>query len=151
MSRVAKFMALPASDRALLFKSLVPLVAMRVGLWTMPYARVRRLADWMAGAGGSSLRVDDADAKPSRERIGWAVATVSRVVPDGINCLVRAMATEVMLKRFGYESTLKFGVVKPSEGQLEAHAWLESDGIVVIGEFELDRYVTLQGQDPTGR
>ena len=97
------------------------------------------------------MRDDDAGAKPSRERIGWAVAVVSRVVPDGINCLVRAMATEIMLKRFGYESTLKFGVVKPREGLLEAHAWLESDGIVVIGEFELDRYVTLQGKDRSGR
>lgn len=151
MSSVAKFMALPASDRALLFKSLVPLVAMRVGLWTMPYTKVRHVADWMAGAGASSVRGDDARAKPSRERIGWAVATVSRLVPDGINCLMRAMATEIMLKRFGYESILKFGVVKPREGQLEAHAWLESDGVVVIGEFELDRYVTLQGKDPARR
>jgi hypothetical protein len=151
MSSVAKFMALPASDQALLLKSLVPLVAMRVGLWTMPYTRVRGLADWLSGVGGSSLREEDGIAKPSRERIGWAVATVSRVVPNGINCLVRAMATEIMLKRFGYASTLRFGVVKPGDGQLEAHAWLESDGIVVIGEFELDRFVTLQRNDPAAR
>lgn len=149
MTSLAKLMALPAPDRALLFKSLTPLVAMRVGLWTMPYAKVRKIADWMSGRG--ALRVDGADAKPSRERIGWAVATMSRVVPNGINCLVRAMATEIMLKRFGYASTLKFGVVKPGDGHLEAHAWLESDGIVVIGDFQLDRFVTLQGTDPTAR
>ena len=151
MKQITKLMALPAPDRALLFKSFTALAVMRVGLWIMPYTKVRKISDWMSGVGVGSLRAGGAHAKPSRERIGWAVATVSRVVPGGINCLVRAMATEIVLKRFGYASILKIGVVKPGDGQFEAHAWLESDGIVVIGDFQLDRFVPLQGQDPVAR
>src|SRR6266436_6958886 len=130
MNPLAKLMALPASDRALLFKSLIPLGAMRVGLWTMPYPKVRTIADWMSGTDTSSSRIEGAHKRPSPERIGWAVATMSRVVPNGINCLVRAMATDIMLRRFGYASTLKLGIAKPGDGQLEGHAWVESDGIV---------------------
>lgn len=151
MKLINKFMALPASDQALLFKSLTPLVAMRFGLWTLPYTRVRVIADWMTAHGRTSSRTNASDTKPSREKIAWAVATASRIVPGGSNCLVRAMATEIILKRYGYASTLKIGVAKPAAGQFEAHAWLESDGIVVIGDFQLDRFVPLKGQDPPAR
>ncbi len=151
MKLITKFMALPVSERVLLFKSLTPLVAMRVGLWTLPYARVRAVADWMTRHGRTSSHSDAGETKPSREKIAWAVATASRIVPGGINCLVRAMATEIILKRYGYASTLKIGVAKPAAGQFEAHAWLESDGVVVIGDFQLDRFVPLSAQDRPAR
>jgi hypothetical protein len=56
---------------------------------------------------------------------------------------VRALASEYVLGRCGYPSELKIGVAKSAAGELAAHAWLESDGRVVIGEFELDRYTAL--------
>lgn len=150
MKTLAKLMALPAPERSLLFKSLAPMLAMRLGLWTMSYTQARVVADWMARFRVFSRIGDDA-AKPSPEKIAWAVATVSRVVPRGGNCLVRAMATEILLKRYGYASTLKIGVAKPAAGQFEAHAWLESDGVVVIGDFQLDRFVPLSQPDrPAG-
>jgi hypothetical protein len=34
-------------------------------------------------------------------------------------------------------------VRKAEDGGLNAHAWLESASVVVIGEFELDHYVPL--------
>jgi Transglutaminase-like superfamily len=150
MKTLAKLMALPAQDRSLLFKSLAPMLAMRLGLWTMPYTQARVVADRMARF-RVCTRIGDAAAKPSPEKIAWAVATVSRVVPGGGNCLVRAMATEILLKRYGYASTLKIGVAKPAAGQFAAHAWLESDGVVVIGDFQLDRFVPLSQPDrPAG-
>jgi len=51
------------------------------------------------------------------------------------------------LKRYDYPSELKIGVMKPVDGRLEAHAWLESGGIVVIGDFQLGRYVPLVAPD----
>jgi hypothetical protein len=52
-----------------------------------------------------------------------------------------------MLRRYGFDSELKIGVTKSSGSGLAAHAWLESAGRVVIGDFELDRYVVLNGHD----
>jgi transglutaminase superfamily protein len=68
---------------------------------------------------------------------------VSRVVPRGSNCLVRALAAGIVLKRYGYPSELKIGVTRPVSGRFEAHAWLESGGNVVIGGAQLDQYVPL--------
>jgi hypothetical protein len=80
---------------------------------------------------------------PSAERIAWAVAAASGLVPDGSNCLIRALAAGRMLSHYGYASTLQIGVTKALDGGLAAHAWLESDGRVIIGGFALDRYVPL--------
>ena len=147
MKKIVKFFALPAPDRALLFQALAAILAMRAGVWTLPFARTRRLADAMS----HPMRADSSGVRPSPEKIAWAVATASRAVPSGGNCLVRALATGIVLKRYRYPSELKIGVKKPLDGHFGAHAWLESGGIVVIGDFELDRYVPLGGPDSVGR
>lgn len=153
MKKIAKFFALPASERALLFQALTAIVAMRAGVWTLPFARARRLADAMS----HPMRADSPGdrrstcACPSPEKIAWAVATASRAVPSGGNCLVRALATGIVLKRYRYPSELKIGVMKPVDGHFGAHAWLESGGIVVIGDFEINRYAPLGGPDSVGR
>jgi hypothetical protein len=147
MKKIVKFFALPAPDRALLFQALAAILAMRAGVWTLPFARTRRLADAMS----HPMRADSSGARPSPEKIAWAVATASRAVPSGGNCLVRALATGIVLKRYRYPSELKIGVKKPLDGHFGAHAWLESDGHVVIGDFELDRYVPLGGPESIGR
>lgn len=147
MNKIAKFFALPAPDRTLLFQSLAAIVAMRAGVWTLPFGRARRLADAMS----HPMRANSDAARPSPEKIAWAVATASRAVPSGGNCLVRALATGIVLKRYCYPSELKIGVMKPADGHFGAHAWLESGGVVVIGDFELDRYMPLGGPDSVGR
>jgi hypothetical protein len=113
---------------------------MRAATWTLTFARVRRIADAMSRPVRNGAV---AGGRPSPDRIAWAIATVSRIVPGGGNCLVRALATGIVLKRYGYPSELKIGVMKPAGGRFEAHAWLESGGNVVIGDFQLGRYVPL--------
>ena len=82
-------------------------------------------------------------APPTIERIRWAVRAAGRLIPGGTNCLVRALATQALLGQYGYRSALRIGVRKAEDGGLAAHAWLESAGAVVIGEFELEHYVPL--------
>jgi hypothetical protein len=147
MRRIAKFFALAPSDRALVLRTLLPMLAMRAATWTLPFARVSRIADAMS----RPVRGDVAQRRPSPDRIAWAVATASRVVPRGGNCLVRALATGIVLRRYGYPSELKIGVMKPVGGRFEAHAWLESGGNVVIGDFQLDQYVRLAARDSVAR
>jgi hypothetical protein len=71
------------------------------------------------------------------------VRAASRFIPGGSNCLVRALAAQTLLGRFGYRSELRIGVRKTPDAGLAAHAWLESAGTVVIGEFELENYLPL--------
>ena len=48
----------------------------------------------------------------------------------------------IMLRQLGYEPELKIGVAR--EGRLlDAHAWVECDGHIVVGDAGLDRYSVL--------
>jgi hypothetical protein len=46
----------------------------------------------------------------------------------------------VSLKRFGYASTIHFGVDRVGEDSLEGHAWLTCGKTVVTGGTDLNRY-----------
>jgi hypothetical protein len=72
---------------------------------------------------------------PSPERIAWAVEKVARIVPR-TTCLTQALAVQALLSRIGYASQLSIGVAKDKKGQLVAHAWVKSQGKVVIGGSE---------------
>ena len=48
-----------------------------------------------------------------------------------------------MLIQAGYPCGLRIGAAKNGADELIAHAWVESEGRVVIGEFESERYTPL--------
>ncbi|HVA80168.1 MAG TPA: lasso peptide biosynthesis B2 protein [Candidatus Binataceae bacterium] len=138
MGRLAKLADLPPAERQLLVCGWAEVLVMRAAIWMFPYARVRRIVQRRA------LRRFGADRqRPAPNRIAWAVGAASGLVPGGRNCLVRALATETMLGRYGYPGELRFGVEKDAAGGIRAHAWLESGGRPIIGDFELDRYATM--------
>jgi hypothetical protein len=77
------------------------------------------------------------------EKIVWAIAIASRYVPAA-TCLTRALAGLVLLTQHGEPALLQIGVVKNEAGKLEAHAWVENRGRIVIGAApELLRYTRL--------
>jgi hypothetical protein len=81
-------------------------------------------------------------APPAMDRLTWAVETVSRFVPAA-TCLTQALAAQVLLTRRGRAARLHIGVSKAEGRKLEAHAWVESQGRVVIGGSGLERYTVL--------
>ena len=77
------------------------------------------------------------------EKIAWAVRAASKGVPHA-TCLTQALAAQVLFSRYRHAADLKIGVAKGDAGGLEAHAWLEHGGRVVIGNVrDLGRYVPL--------
>jgi hypothetical protein len=71
----------------------------------------------------------------------WAVQTISNYIPQA-TCLTKALTAQKLLKKYGYSSQIKIGVGKNINGEFEAHAWVEYDGKVVVGESEKE-YVPL--------
>jgi hypothetical protein len=67
----------------------------------------------------------------------------------GASCLTQALAAQYLLARSGHRSQLRVGVAQDPSGRLLAHAWLVSDGRVVIGgsSRKLARYSLLPGVD----
>jgi hypothetical protein len=80
--------------------------------------------------------------KFSVERLAWAVGVASRFVPKA-TCLAKALAVHVLLQQAGYEVFLHIGVTNNEEGNLKAHAWIESQGRVLIGGSDLNSYTPL--------
>jgi hypothetical protein len=136
MTKLAKFRVLASHERWMVLRALITLWLIWFALRLTSFARVRALAN------GPAIGIANSDSL-TPDRIAWAVAAASVSIPGGSNCLLRAIAAGIMLRRYGFASELKIGVTKSSGGGLAAHAWLESSGQIVIGDFELDRYIVL--------
>lgn len=82
-------------------------------------------------------------------KVTWAVSTVGKHLFVDQPCLTQALVVQLLFKRRKIPADLHIGVAKDSNGQLEAHAWVESDGVVVIGgsETDLQHYARLPSLD----
>ena len=138
MRHLGRFLLLPISERWLLLRAALLLGAIRVGLWLLPIRTMRSLLDRAA----AFFRVRETDYE-STDVVVWAVEMAAEHMPRFDTCLTRALAAQVLLSRRGYPALLHIGVVKSAKGKFEAHAWVESDGRVVIGGHELERYTPL--------
>ena len=69
----------------------------------------------------------------SLEELVWSVGAAARLIPGANTCLPKALVADLILARHGFDASLRIGATKSPEGALEAHAWVESDGRVVLG------------------
>ncbi|MGH9144935.1 MAG: lasso peptide biosynthesis B2 protein [Vicinamibacterales bacterium] len=133
---VASFRALNSSDRWLVVEAMVLLVVTCAGLRTLHFALLLRLVDRLA----NNTRWLRVLPNPPLHRIEWAVAAAARRLPVSTTCLVRALAADMVLRRRGHASTLRIGVRRQKSNEctapLEAHAWIECDGRVIVGGRE---------------
>lgn len=138
MNRIRKFFVLPSAQRWVLTKATTLLATVRVLLWALPYPAVRKL---LKGTASRSERLAAAPAAPVD--LAWAVGVASSLVPGGGHCLSQALTLELLLLRRGYPCEVCFGVRRGSDNDFGAHAWLEHNGVVLIGGGALDRFVKL--------
>jgi hypothetical protein len=148
MKRIRQFLSLNRADRALFLKALALLWVIRTGLWILGYTRMKPLVErWKKSAASKDAAGDshaDADSGSlCAARVGWAVKAAGRGTPGDRLCLVQALAAEVLLGRRGIPADIRIGVVKDEALKLQAHAWVESGGTVIIGGAKLDRYEPL--------
>lgn len=138
--RIRKLLRLSAAERWLFFKAALLLGIIRLGLWLLPFQTLRRLLERLAEMSAQSQSAGSI----SKAKLVQAVERAGHYVPAS-TCLTLALTAQVLLVRQGYPAILRIGVVKGNENQLEAHAWVESEGEAVIGGFELERYTPLVG------
>ncbi len=108
---------------------------MRAGLSVLPFRRLRAFVERAGDANGAE---DEHYARAVRRAVGRAARTI-----PGSACLAQALTAEVLLRRAGRTVRASIGV--SCEGRpLEAHAWVESAGVLVTGDAEdLGKYQTL--------
>jgi hypothetical protein len=132
--KVTTLRRLAPAERNLAFSGLAVLATVRIALCLLPFHRVMRLFR-ISGV----RRPVHGGCTP--QQVAWAVRLASRYLP-GATCLPRALTTQFLLNRHGHPSRLCVGV--SSAQKFEAHAWVECDGIVVVGGTEkLDRFASI--------
>jgi hypothetical protein len=154
LTRLRSFSRLPRDERRLAVRALGWIVAVRAGLIVLPFTRVRTL---IAG----ELR----QVPPRRAEwplvVRRAVQRASRSLP-GTTCLAQSIVAERLLRSAGHAARLSIGVATtviegapaadaPAASRragLDAHAWVESGGVLVTGDDPHGRYQLLASFGP---
>ena len=129
--RLASFARLDAAERSLALRAIAWLAVTRVALHIVAFNRLRAFAEArrdVPQAGGDWP-----------QRVRRAMSRAARTLP-GSRCLARALAAEFLLVRGGSPARLVLGVSRDAGRTLDAHAWVESDGFIVVGEIEHERF-----------
>jgi Transglutaminase-like superfamily len=133
--KLKTLLRMSGGDRVQLLQVFLLLLGIRLGLGLLPFRVVLKLVQ----------RLGNVPSRSPVQPIGhivWTVNAGSRYMPGGVKCLARALTTHLLLTRQGYASELRIGVAKTVTGELEAHAWIEYQGRVVIGHLnDLSRYI----------
>ena len=138
------------TNRELLFllKTFLLLGFVRLGLWLLPYQKLLHLLNQISdrNSGAQEIELNDNHLN----QIVRAVNISTRYMPGGAKCLARALTTQVIMKRQGYSPQLRLGVAQGEEGKIEAHAWIEYQGLIVIGDLQnLSRFIPLSPFEKT--
>lgn len=138
MRLLDRWRRVPAARRSALRESLAAVILVRLCLHLLPWRMWARVV-------GSPPRAREIanSVQPTADDVIWAVGRVSRAVP-GATCLTQALAAQLLLSRRGQTSQLRIGVTRAPHQRLRAHAWLERDGIIVIGAADVAAYTPLR-------
>ena len=117
-----------ATDGRILYGAFVAVTVTRAALTLLPSRVVIRAVARLSG-GRPGPRTKGLDARG----IISAVQRVSLRVA-GATCLTQALAAHVLLWKHGHRSNLCSGVARIDQGDYRAHAWLESQGRIIIGD-----------------
>lgn len=142
MRQFQKFPRLSSGERRLLLAAFLAVSCVRISLWLLPFRRVAWLIERTALR--SARRAPARLAEHRTENIVWGVTTAARYVPR-VTCLTLALAAQWLFAWFGRPTLLRIGVAKGDDKALRAHAWLESEGRVVVGgeSLEQEEYAVL--------
>jgi hypothetical protein len=75
----------------------------------------------------------------SARKIAWAIDRGSRSVPYA-SCLTQALAAQVLMGLYGYAAEIHIGVARNAANAFAAHAWVVSQGELLVGGAGVDGY-----------
>jgi hypothetical protein len=141
-----RFTSLDRPDRRLVLEAASLMAFVSTGLRLLSFSALRRILDHHVGSPtiGKTGQLDASAVG----RVRWAITAVAARFPSA-TCLVQALAADAILRRKGLACELRIGVRVRGDSvvPVEAHAWVECDGAVVIGAIEnLSEFQVLPGR-----
>lgn len=123
------FRSRSAREWLMFVQALCVTVLTRAALGVLPLPHVRRLVRRCFRAASPLPPARRASAAQAV----WAATSAGRRSPLEATCLTTALVAQALLQRHGYEAKLRIGVRRDLNGAFTAHAWLESEGKVIVG------------------
>lgn len=136
MNRLTKFVALPWPRKALVLRCWVELNETAIALRLLPLSEILRRMKTNAAAPAARTSI-------SKNEIIWSIRAAA-ALSWRPTCAVRALVGERTLRRHGIPAQFKVGVTGGDDFQ--AHAWVEDQTGILIGESEKS-YQELPGLD----
>ena len=127
--KLRTFYGLSRLERRLTLSTIALTASVRLGLWLVPFRTMRSICEKFAQGGKRP-----AGTAPEAD-IVRAVRLSSRYVPRA-SCLVQALTTQILMGRNGHPVQVHIGVALNRESGFRAHAWVESQGRVLVGQVE---------------
>ena len=136
MEKLNKLYKISTEKKGLLLLAASLLIIVRISLFAFPFKMLIKRIESLQ----NKKQTYRATQMFSCENIGWAVRVASRYMPFA-KCLTQALAVKLLLIWQACPGQLCIGVSKNNDGMLEAHAWVESDGQIVIGgQSDISRF-----------
>lgn len=130
MSKIVTFFKLDKLEKEIIIKAFLLLWVIRIMLWTLPFPTLQNIVKKFSSTEENKIHPVHIG------KLIWAVEVMSRYTLRA-TCLTRALTAQILLARYHYSSNIKIGVSKNESG-FEAHAWLEADDKIVLGESETE-------------
>ncbi|MGB3787635.1 MAG: lasso peptide biosynthesis B2 protein [Phormidesmis sp.] len=116
----------------------------RTALWLLPYGSLKQQVERIMPVW---ICAEKSRQSISADFIAWVVRVAGDYSPGGAKCLARAITAQLLLNRYSYSHELYIGVAKDAAQKIEAHAWVEYQGRVIVGGLnDLDRFTPLSKQ-----
>ena len=124
----SKLKLLSAETQLNLFKAAIIIAIIKIGLKVLPYPTFKKLYD-------RGIQSDFQEEYPQTKlsKAAWAIKVVSARWPWNATCLPQALSFKYFFRK-DPSLHLKIGVNKTNQGIFQAHAWVEKEGKVLIGE-----------------
>lgn len=126
---IGKWNSLSGSGKLTFIKAAISLILIKAGLSLLPFLSFRRIFHRLTNTGSTQEK-----SEAEINLIVWAVDTAANLLPFELLCLPRALAAKYLLRKVP-AMTLEIGIeVNPAKA-FEAHAWIEKNGKVIIGDW----------------
>ena len=130
ISAISALSLAPYPERIIIAKAASLLVLVRLGLLLFSFKTLMNSIEWIKSKSRTVVHTSRIDSY----RIAWSVVVASRYIPFK-KCLAQALVTQILFVCYGFTSQLRIGVAKDGKKRLKAHAWVESQGRIVVRDL----------------
>ena len=126
-----RFRQLPCRHRRLLLEAAWRLIVARTQMAVLPF---RHISPQLGVHMCETIDLPSPAQETTAAEIGWAIRVASKKLPLGAVCIHQAIGAKRMLAKRNIPATFYLGTRKASNSELQAHAWVTSGEITIIGD-----------------